>query len=77
VHLEVAVFKKMIRFDQVGLITFGLKIFRLLIIYNVSYFAFTTFLGSSLGYGIQVKDCGPWAGNPIKHSLIPIKIVCD
>lgn len=57
----------MIYFSQVGIMGFGLKIVRLVIIYNVSYFVYTTFLGNFLGYGIQVKNCGPWAGNLLKQ----------
>lgn len=30
--------------------------------YNVGHFMYTTFLGRLLGFGIDVRKCGPWAG---------------
>jgi len=36
----------------------------------VGHFAYTTFIGRWLGYGIQVKNCGPWAGNIIQLGLV-------
>lgn len=32
------------------------------IVYNLGHFAYTTFLGRLLGHGVDVKQCGPWAG---------------
>ena len=34
-------------------------------LYNVTHFAYTTFLGRLLGFGTDIRKCGPWAGTQI------------
>ena len=63
--------KKMVFFDLIGLPIVALEIVVVLtitlilfkIVYNVGHFIYTTFLGNLLGAGIQVKNCGPMAGD--------------
>ncbi len=31
--------------------------------YSFASFMYLTFLGRLFGHGINVRDCGPWAGN--------------
>ena len=35
------------------------------VVYDVGHFIYTTFLGRLLGFGIDLRKCGPWAG---KHN---------
>lgn len=40
----------------------ALAIFTAKVVYNISHFCYTTFLGRLLGHGIDLRKCGPWAG---------------
>ena len=51
----------MIWIEIVGLIT--VLVVTLKSLYNVGHFVYTTFLGALLGHNIDLRKCGPWAGN--------------
>lgn len=46
--------------EIVGWITF--VIFTAKLIYTVSLWIYSSFLGSLLGRNIKLRECGPWAG---------------
>ena len=46
--------------EIVGWITISL--IGAVVVYDVSHFIYTTFLGRLLGFGIDLRKCGPWAG---------------
>ena len=56
--------------ESVGLVcvvVFGGKL-----VYNLLHFAYTTFLGRWLGHGIDLRKCGPWAGQLLPFILLSI-----
>ena len=65
--------KTMISDDSVktvGLLTIFVIIGKL--IYNLIHFAYTTFVGRWLGHGIDLRKCGPWAGQLLPFILLSI-----
>jgi len=58
--------------EIVGLLTVILVVVKSL--YNLGHFVYTTFLGRLLGHGIQVRKCGPWAGNSKPFSVYQFEV---
>lgn len=54
--------------ETVGWITISLV--GVVVVYDVCHFVYTTLLGRMLGLGIDLRKCGPWAGEQILKRFI-------